>query len=140
MQNFGKYAILGPITYHFEFEPEWYWKIQPPNSGIELKMAQFLQENRHLVRPDGTRQLLTDIAICHQEIALLFAGTNIPVDPEKPVDKGGEPVLKVGATIEEIKAVLLEMPQVMIYEMWVAVAEGNFGWGPTLRKDNAPSQ
>jgi hypothetical protein len=140
--NFGKYAILGAITHYFEDEPTWYWKIQPPNSGVELKMAQFLQEYR-LTRPDGSRELLTDIAIAHQEIALLFAGSNIPVDISKPVEDGGEALLKPGASIEDIKIVLSEMPQIMVFEIWMAIAEGNFGWGPTLRKpagENDPSQ
>ena len=130
--NFGNYAILDPVVHHFEQEPDWWWKIKPADSGAELEMSKFLMHNRVFIRPDGTRVDLvpTNLEIAIQEIALTFGGTNIPKDPKAKVEDGGDPIIPVGTTTEQIKAILVRMPHAMLMEIWDAVGEANPEWGP----------
>lgn len=135
--SFGKYAIIDPVVHHFEREPKWYWKIKPVDSGAELDMAKFMVHRRTIRLTDGsTAELVpTNVEVQHREIALTFHSTNIPVDPEKPVEDGGDPVLKSGASVEEVEAMLRKMPQAMVDEIWDAIAEACPGWGnPAARK------
>lgn len=131
MAKFGKYAILDAVTHTFEKEPEWFWKIKPPTSGDELKMSKFLVNNRSEVGSDGVRREYppTNTEIAYREIALTFAGTNIPAS-DVAVEDGGEPILKEGARIEAIEAVLAQMPHEMVLEIWDAVGDAVPRWGP----------
>ena len=137
--NFGKYAVVDPIEYHFELMPDWVWKIKPPTSGDELAMQKFMAYNRFEVGADGVRREFppTTSEVAHREIALTFAGTNIPSDVGKPVEDGGEPVLKSSATVSEIEAVLRQMPPQMVNEIWLAIGDAVPGWGALRPK--APS-
>src|SRR5512138_1564027 len=115
MSKFGKYAIFDDVTHTFEKENGWWWKIKPPTSGDELAMSKFLVNNRMEVGSDGVRREFppTNAEIMHREIALTFAGTNIPLG-DKSVEEGGEPVVKAGAQPEIIEATLREMPHDMV--------------------------
>lgn len=129
--NFGKYAILTSVKYNFQLEPQWYWEIKPVSSGMELERSKFLLHNRTVQDAQGNRRDLppTWLEIAHREIALTFAGTNIP-EGEKPVEDGGKPILEVGASPQEIERVLRNMPQEMVWEIWVAVGNSYPEWGP----------
>jgi hypothetical protein len=138
--KFGKYAIFDEVKHDFKEEPEWYWKIKPPTSGDELAMSKFMVNHRIETGPDGVRREYppTHTEICHREIALTFAGTNIPLD-EKPVEEGGDPILKPSDAIETIEAMLRKMPHPMVMEIWDAIAEAVPGWGPMRPKVKSSS-
>ncbi len=123
--NFGKYAILKPVEHTFEKEPGWKWHIKPVTTGEELAISQFLNTERVAVLPDGSRigRPATNLEVACREIALCFASTNIPGD-------NGEPILQAGASVDEIEAVLRQMPNEMVKELWDAVGEAIPGWGP----------
>ena len=125
--NFGKYAVIDPIEHQFEKMPEWTWKLKPPTSGDELLMQKFMAHNRFEVGADGVRREFppTTMEVCHRELALTFAGTNIPLDPENPE----EPILKPGASLQEIETMLRQMPPEMVLELWEALGEAVPGWG-----------
>jgi len=128
--NFGKYAVLQPVKYHFKKEPELWWQIKPPTSGDELEMARFLNGGKLTLGVDGTTRDAppTWLEVAHREIALTFDGTNIPMG-DQPVEDGGEPILKPGQSTDEIEAVLRLMPHEMVMEIWQAIGEAVPGWG-----------
>jgi hypothetical protein len=136
VKSFGNYAICDPITHQLEKEPKWFWKINPPTSGDELAMSKFLVQQRVELGTDGIRRDFppTNTEICHRELALTFGGTNIPADLDKPVEDGGEPMLKTGANVEAVEAVLRSMPHPMVIELWDALADAVVGWGPARPK------
>jgi hypothetical protein len=133
--QFGKYAIVAPVTHHFEKEENWWWKIEPPTSGDELNISKFLVQARVITGPDGVRREYppTDTEIMHREIALTFGGTNIPAT-DKPVEEGGEPIIKSGDPVEIIEALLRQMPHEMVIEIWEALGEAVPNWGPQFPK------
>jgi hypothetical protein len=135
-KNFGKYAIIDPVEHPFDKMPEWFWKIKPVTSGDELAISKFLVQARVEMGVDGVRREYppTNTEICHREIALTFAGTNIPLDDSTPVEEGGEPYVKEGARIADIEAALRGMPHEMVLEIWYAVGEACPGWGPVRPK------
>lgn len=139
--SFGQYAIVDEVTHHFEKEPNWYWKIAPVTSGMELEMSKFLAHRRLVMDRNGERADLppTSMEIAFREIAMTFAGTNIPEDPEKPVEDGGLPVLLDGASIQEVEVVLAKMPPVMMREIWAAVGKSYPFWGPADQGDSSPN-
>ena len=139
--NFGKYAIFDEAKHVLEKEPQWWWKIKPPTSGDELAMGKFMVNHRIETGPDGVRREYppTNTEISHREIALTFFGTNIPADPDKPVEEGGDPILKVGDNTETIEAMLRKMPHEMVIEIWDAIAEAVPGWGPMRPKAKSSS-
>lgn len=135
MARFGSYAVIDEVTHHFEKEQNWWWKIKPPTSGDELSIAKFLVQGRSEMGLDGVRRDYppTNAEVMHREIAHLFAGTNIPAS-ETAVEDGGEPIIKKDASVEQIEAVLRQMPHPMVTELWDAVAEAVPGWGPLRQK------
>jgi hypothetical protein len=135
-KSFGKYAVVDPVVHHFALEENWWWKIKPPTSGDELNLSKFTMQNRSIVGPDGVRREYppTNTEIMHREIALVFAGTNLPADTDKPVEEGGEPILDPKAKVEEVERVLADMPHEMVLEIWDAIGEACPGWGPALPK------
>ncbi len=139
--DFGKYAIIDETEHHFEKEPGWYWKIKPPTSGDELAMSKFLVQNRVEVDASGTRREYppTYTEIAYREIALCFGGTNIPAGGKKgkPVEEGGDPLLKENARVEQIEATLRKMPHEMVMEIWGAIADAVPGWGPQRPKSSS---
>jgi hypothetical protein len=142
--NFGNYAIIDEIKHDFEKNPDWWWKIKPPTSGDELSISRFLVQARIEMGPDGVRREYppTNVEIAHREIALTFAGTNIPAS-ETPVEEGGEPVLKAGTEVGEIEKILRLMPHEMVMEIWSALGEAVVGWGPLRSpkvKKNKPEE
>jgi len=134
--NFGKYAIIDPVVFHFEKEPDWWWKINPPTAGDELAMSKFMFVGRAITGPDGVRREYpaTVEEVAFREIALTFGGTNIPMDDNKPVEQGGEPFIKVGTSVEDIEYALAKMPTDMIFEIWTAIGNAVPGWGPSKQK------
>ncbi len=125
--NFGKYAILGSITHHFELEPEWTWTIKPITSGMELERSKFMLHNRVVADVNGNRRELppTWLEVAYREIALTFGGTNVPKDEDKST-----PLLGTDAPIPEIEACLRQMPQEMVEEIWKAIGQAFPKWGP----------
>jgi hypothetical protein len=143
-KSFGKYAIVEPVTHHFAKEEQWWWKIIPPTSGNELSISKFLISGRTELGIDGVRRDYppTNIEVSHREIALLFGGTNIPLDDEKTVEDGGEPIVTVKASVEGVESVLRSMPHEMVNELWDAVADAAPGWGPVrpnVKKSSTPT-
>ena len=128
--NFGKYAILQPVTYYFRREPSLWWKFKPPTSGDELSMARYLNRGKLTLSADGPSREVPPswIEVAHREIALIFAGTNI-TKSEKSLEEGGEAILTVGMEPEEIEAILRLMPHEMVMEIWAAIGEHVPGWG-----------
>lgn len=134
--KFGSYAVIDEVTHNFEKENAWWWKIKSPTSGNELAIAKFLVQGRAELGMDGVRREYppTNAEVMHREIALLFGGTNIPVS-----EGGDEPILKKGAGVEEVEAVLRLMPHKMVLEIWDAVGEACPGWGPLRREKKVTS-
>lgn len=132
MKNFGKYAIVEPLRYHFHEEPSWWWQIRPPSAGDELALTRYINQGRLTRTEDGNIEevIPTWIEIIFHEVALLFAGTNIPADPEEPLADGGKPFIKEDAEVSVISERLGEMPWEMIAEIADAIAEFVPGWGP----------
>lgn len=131
---FSQYAIMDEVTHSFERSPDHYWKIKPITSGEELEYSKFLL-HRRIVRDrlGETAELPpTWVESAHREIALSFAGTNIPLDDDKPVEDGGKPLLERNASVDQIEAVLNTMPQDMVYELWTAIGRAYPRWGPAL--------
>jgi len=125
---FGKYAVVANHRHEFLEEPTWWWDIKPVNSGMELEMSKFLAHRRVMLTKDGRTEMPpTAMEIGFREVALTFAGTNIPARPE---DETGEPILKAGATVEQIEALLSDMPRPLFMELWRAVGESYPFWGP----------
>ena len=125
MITFGSYALISPVTHSFEKEPNLYWMINPPTSGDELALSQFLSQDRVVMLPDGTRisRQAVNLEIAHREIALTFGGTNIEAED-------GKPILTKDSTVEEIEKMLRTMPHPMVMEIWDALAAAVKGWGP----------
>jgi len=120
--NWGKYALTGNKVHKFKEEPEWHWVIKPVTSGMEIEYAHWLNEAEGVI----------GIEIAHKQIALTFAGTNIPRG-----DKPELPILQKDASIEEIEAMLGAMPPDMVMELWEAVGDAYPFWGParSVEKD-----
>lgn len=139
---FGKYAIIDPVTFHFEREPGWWWKIKPPTAGDEITLRRFMSAGRVETGADGTRREYYPNLFeqAHREVALTFAGTNIPADAEKKVEDGGEPYAKVGASVETIEAVLKFMPHDLVMEIWYQIGLACPGWGPVIVPNEDGSQ
>jgi hypothetical protein len=131
--KFGNYAILDDITYHFEKEPDWYWKFKAPTAKDELKLQRFLFRQRTRVK-DGVQETMqaTSMEVVFRQLSLTFGGTNIP----KYVKKEGEWVetdqyiLYPDNSIEKIEEVLGEMPTNLVQELWNALGEHVPNWGP----------
>jgi hypothetical protein len=133
MSNFGKYAVIDPVTHTFEKEPGWWWKIKAPTAADELAVSRVLSRDQTRVEADGTRTTLltTTMEVALREVAVTFAGTNIPASETDPT-----PILRTGASWEEVEAILKQMPREMLVEIWIAVGEAVPGWGPA--KHNKP--
>jgi hypothetical protein len=129
MIKFGNYALITPVTHQFEKEPDLFWIINPPTSGDELAVSQFLSFDRMIMTPDGTRisRAAVNLEIAYREIALTFGGTNIE-------DEDGKPVLTKESTVEEIEKVLRLMPHAMVMEIWQTIGDTIPLWGPSKPK------
>lgn len=140
--KFGNYAVLEPITYNFEREPEWYWKFKPPTARDELQFQRFLFHKRSRTVNGVSEQLpATRMEAIFRQLALTFGGTNIPkyklVDGEW--QDTGEPILKEGSSVEEIEKVLGEMPTELVQEIWSALGDHIPNWGPESGDPKDPS-
>jgi len=138
--KFGNYAIVQPITYNFEKEPDWYWKFKPPTARDELALQQYLFQRRTRTVEGVVEQLpATSMEIVFHQLALTFGGTNIP--KYKEVDgewvSAEEPVLQTDASVEEIKATLGEMPTDLVLELWIALGQHVPNWGPSPKDPKA---
>lgn len=124
--NFGNYAVVDNVRYELEKEPNWWWEIKSPTVSDEIALARFVRSG------DEEGIGLLNIQIAAREIALTFAATNIPQDPEKPVEDGGKSILKQGATPDEVEKVLEQMPPELLYELWGVVGRAVPMWGPRV--------
>ena len=127
MPKFGSYAILDNVKHEFVKEPTWYWMIKPPDSQAELAVSRLLSTDRSRMEADGTRvsMLTTTLEVAMREVAVTFGGTNIPTSETDP-----KPVLNADASVEQVEALLKEMPREMLLELWNAVGDACPGWGP----------
>jgi len=132
MKGFEAYAILDPVTFNFEKAPDYWWTINPPTGGDELAMARFFATKRTRILQDGMveESYTTGTEVMHREIALTFGGTNIPLDPEKPVEKGGAPLIDPTLSKIDIEEKLKDLPGMMLKEIWGHVGEAVPNWGP----------
>lgn len=129
--TFGKYAIIDPVKYQFKQEPDWYWLIKAPTPADELAVSRILMTDRSRTSPDGTREVLMPMTleVALREIAVTFAGTNIPTSETDPT-----PILNKNATWMDVEEVLKEMPREMVSELWIAIGTAVPGWGPSKQK------
>jgi hypothetical protein len=130
------YSIIDSTKHILEKNPEYYWEILPATAQHEMAMQKFLLQNRTVITPDGVKRDYppTVIEVALREISLVFGGTNIPADPEKPVEDGGEPILKMGDPLEKIEKVLTQFPTNLIDELWFAITAANPEWGTCPKK------
>jgi hypothetical protein len=135
MSKFGKYAVIEPKRYHFKDEPSLWWDIKPPTMGDELALTEFMSAGKITRTEDGVVQegAPTWLDTFFLQVALLFAGTNIPADPDKPVEGGGDPYIKVGTDRNIVMDRIREMPPEMVFEILDAIAECVPGWGPKVK-------
>jgi hypothetical protein len=146
--RFSKYAILSPVKHSFAKEPKLFWTIRPSTSRDELAMTVFSTTEGSFLDAKGEKTIRYPniIEITWRELATLFGGTNIPTSeiPQEELDKcvtqedvdklyDALPRLNNDATIDQIEALLGDMPHAMVREAWFALGEANPGWGP--RKD-----
>jgi hypothetical protein len=124
---FGNYAMLEPIEYQLQKNPEWSWFIKPPTSGDELALARFINQGRVTISPEGTTRDAPPswLEIAYREIAMTFGGTTIPKSLEDET-----PVLAEDAKLTTVEAVLKAMPHPLVMELWEAVRTHVPGWGP----------
>lgn len=130
---FGSYAVIENIRFNFADEPELWWEIRPPTTGDELALTRFLTSGRAIYGADGgieTEGGPSWLDILIFEIALLFGGTNIPVEQDKPLKDGGKPFLTTDESRDVVQARLSSMPLEMITEIADKLAEHVPGWGP----------
>lgn len=132
---FSQYAVIDNVTHTLEKTPEFWWKFRPATSGDELAMARFYDTNgRTVVLATGEKRGLGPhwIEIMWRELALLFAETNIPKAEGKPVEDGGEAILPPLASVTQVEAVLQNLPQALVEELWVGLGKAVPGWGPRM--------
>lgn len=134
--SFGKYAILQNVRHTFEQEPDLWWDIKAPSIDDEAIMARFMSDERITVLPDGRRVETppTGVDVAILEVALTFAGTNIPSDPSKPVEEGGAPAITPEDSSIVIENFVRSLPPPMFDEVWNAMGAAIPNWGPVLPK------
>lgn len=136
--QFGKYAILDSVEHRFEKEPDWFWRIKSVSASDEIALQRFLFQRKVVTNGNAREEIMpVNMEIVLREIALTFAGTNIPKYKQEdgqsvPVMQEDEivPILMEGASVDEIEAMLKKFPKDMVMEIWDAVGEANPTWGP----------
>ena len=123
--HFGGYAIVEGAKYSFEKMPDLWWEILPVTSGMELARSKFLYHNRVVEGLDGARyeQPPSPMEIAYREIALTFGGTSMEFED-------GKSVLSNDANVFEVEAVLEQLPQEMVMELWREIGRLFPKWGP----------
>jgi hypothetical protein len=130
---FGSYAVIENVRFNFADESEYWWEIKPPTAGDELALTRYMNTGKAIYNADGgmeTEGSPSWLDILFYEIALLFGGTNIPADPDKPVSDDGKPFISENSATSVIEAKLKTMPMEMIAEIADKIAEHVPGWGP----------
>ena len=131
--NFGKYAVIQPVSFNFEEEPDWSWTFRPPTSKDELELQAFLLHSRSITVGGRTEtHPPTMMEIAFEEIALTFGGTTIPKFRREDGEwvATDKPLLSDNASKQEIKKVLGEMPTEMVLEIWNQMGKLVPNWGP----------
>ena len=130
MSNFGNYAIIDEVTHTFSREPKWWWKFKPITARDELALQKYLYQNR-VIEINGTRREYppTKMEIMLREIALSFAGTNIPKVNGETVEGGGKAFVSVSQNVEQIEAEIGRMPTILIEEIYQALYDATIEWG-----------
>lgn len=128
--NFGGYAILEGAEYTFEKMPDLWWTVSPITSGMELARSKFLYHNRVVEGLDGARyeQPPSPMEIAYREIALTFGGTNMKFEDDSEV-------LPSDANVFQVEAVLAQLPQEMVMELWREIGRLFPKWGPVDPND-----
>ena len=130
---FGSYAIIENVRFSFADESEYWWEIKPPTTGDELALTRFMNTGKAIYKPDGgmeTEGSPSWLDVLVYEIALLFGGTNIPADADKPVSDDGKPFISPKSSMSTIEAKLHTMPMDMLAEIADQIAKYIPGWGP----------
>ena len=143
--RFSTYAVLTASEYHFKKEPKLLWRFRPAASRDELAMTTFATLEGNFPGPNGDTVVRYPniIEIAWRELAILFAGSNIPMSEISPEDLekcatqeeadkliAALPCLPDNATVPQVEALLASMPHAMITEAWAALGDANPGWGP----------
>lgn len=125
LYNFGKYSILTNDTHYFKNEPKWWVKFRVPNGLDELERQKMLSQFT------DNDLAISNIELCFWEVSRLFKSTNIPAIPDKPVEKGGDPIIVEGAEFETVYNVICMLPSPMSWEIWEAIGTSlqGQGWG-----------
>jgi hypothetical protein len=125
--DFGKYAIVKNARYHLANEPDWWWEFKPITAGDEVAMTIFIQQGRVDKDAEGKTILVPHPyqSIAMREVALSFGNTNIPLN-----EKSDKPILTPSSSIDEIEAVLKQMPHELFKEIWEALGDAYPFWGP----------
>ena len=123
--SFDKYAVIEPYKHVFEKEPDLYWLIKPPTIKEEIALSRFYQEGRVKIW-DSQRVVYpwSNIEIAIRQLALLFAGTNIPKEGSE------DPVLTDKSDLASIEKYLGSLPTPAVNELWKALGSSVPGWGP----------
>lgn len=130
MSNFGNYAIIDEVTHTFERQPLWWWKFKPVTAKDELALQKYLYQNRIIEINKVKREYPpTKMEIMLRELALSFAGTNIPKKEGEPVEDGGKPLIAKGSSVEQIEAEIGKMPPGMVEELYEALYQATIEWG-----------
>jgi len=129
---FGKYAIVSNVKRNFEKEPQWYWSFRPNTAEDEIARTDFYE--------DWLERKGTNVEMAVWELALLFGETNIPINPEEPVDDGGDPYIDPGMKFDQRRRRVRLMPIEMLTELWVKMGENIPGWGQAPQTEDSPNE
>jgi len=126
---FGQYAILDSKRYTLEKEPEWYWEFKVITSKDEVTYAQWQDAHVRHVEIDGRPVSLAPMGFeaAWYELAMSFAGTNIPGDD-------GTPIVKPEMSMDEKQEVLKTFPGDLLSELWLGLKSVYPFLGPRLTK------
>ncbi len=131
--RFGQYAIVGNVEHRFKKDPQKTWTFRPSTSKDELHMTVFATtQNQSVVEGVTLTRYPNRVEIMWREIALLTVSSNIPT---QEIVQGVPPVyLPEKPKVSDVEALLAQMPNEMVTELWAALGESNPGWGPAKEK------
>jgi hypothetical protein len=139
--KFAGYAVLDAIEHKFEKAPDLNWWIKPPSVKEELALSRFFASTRDVINAEGKmdRYGWSQLDVAMEEIALLFAGTNIKAGDFDDTITGPEadkPVLSQGVSLDEVKSFLTKLPYATVMEIFDAIGKSVPFWGPAQKPKN----